>query len=154
MKKGSLGQDLKSFGTPEYITDALIEIKRINFPSLKGGKYPIENGKILIYSGYETKIPGEKILVEGHKKYIDVQFIIEGREAIGVLPSDHIHDKSAYDEINDVWTAEVASEELKFTELGAGDFLILFPDDAHAPQQAVEKIPMLVKKGVIKIPVR
>ncbi len=154
MKKGSLDQDLKKLGAPEYIVDALLESKEINFPSLEEGKYPMKNEKVFIFSAYETKISGETILVEGHKKYIDIQIIIEGREAIGVLPSDQIHDKSAYDEINDVWTAEVASDELEFTELEAGDFLVLFPKDAHAPQQAVGKIPMPVKKAVIKIPVR
>ena len=154
MKKGSLSLDLESLKIPEYIKNALDPIKEIDFLSLKEGKYPLDDGNILIYSSYETRLSGENVLVEGHKKYIDVQLILEGSEAIGVLASDQIDDKSEYDEINDVWTAEIASEKLEFMELGQGDFLVLFPNDAHAPQLAVGKVPVLVKKGVIKVPVR
>lgn len=154
MKKGSLDYDLESLDVPEYIKNALSSIKEIDFLPLKEGKYPLEDGNILIYSSYETRLSGENVLVEGHKKYIDVQLILEGSEAIGVLASDRIEDKSEYDEINDIWKAEITSEKLEFVELGRGDFLVLFPNDAHAPQLAVGKVPVLVKKSVIKVPVR
>jgi len=152
MIKKSINCPLKMLELPECIKNALASIEKIDFSSLKEGKYMLEDGSKLIFSRYETQPFENKVLIEGHKKFIDIQIVFEGEETIGVLSADQIQDKSEYDETNDVWTAEIVAERLEFVDLKKNDFLVLFPMDAHAPQLAGGKEPVLVKKGVIKVP--
>lgn len=154
MIKNSLNCPLAMLELPDRIKKALASIEKIDFSSLTEGKYGLEDGSKLIFSRYETQLFEDRVRVEGHKKFIDIQIIFEGEEAIGVLSADQIKNKSEYDEMNDVWTAEIAAEKLEFINLQKKDFLVLFPIDAHAPQLAVKEMPVSVKKCVIKVPIR
>lgn len=152
MIKKTLNCPLKMLELPECIKNALTSIEKIDFSSLKEGKYMLEDGSKLIFSEYETQPLGNKVRVEGHKKFIDIQIVFEGEETIGVLSADQIQDKLDYDETNDVWTAEIVAAKMELINLKEQDFLVLFPMDAHAPQLTGGKEPVLVKKGVIKVP--
>jgi len=152
MIKKSLDYPLEMLELPECIKNALASVEKIDFSSLEEGKYMLEDGSKLIFSEYETQSFENIVRVEGHKKFIDIQIVFEGEETIGVLSAGQIQNKSEYDEMNDVWTAKIVAEKIDFIKLKKKDFLVLFPTDAHAPQLAGGKEPVLVKKGVIKVP--
>jgi YhcH/YjgK/YiaL family protein len=45
------------------------------------GRIPIDGNTVYgMLQSYETKIPGETVPFEGHRKYIDLQYMIEGKE--------------------------------------------------------------------------
>ncbi|NMC29119.1 MAG: DUF386 domain-containing protein [Pelolinea sp.] len=154
MIKKTLGCSIEKTELPGNIKNALTAFEKIDLSFVKEGTYLLEDGSRFIFSSYETRRYGDQVKVEGHKKFIDIQIIFEGEETIGVLPANEIENKSDYDGIDDIWTAEVLVNSIEFLNLKKNDFLILFPNDAHAPQLAVGNVPLYVKKGVIKVNVQ
>ncbi len=96
-------------------------------------------------SEYETKTESEGKL-EAHRKYIDVQYVIEGEELMGYAPLGNQQILEPYKEENDIIFYTV---EKSFTKVSAGMFAIFFPTDVHMPGICVEKMSA-VKKLVIK----
>jgi YhcH/YjgK/YiaL family protein len=85
---------------------------------------------------------------ESHKKYTDIQYIIEGEEVIGLTALDKLKIKEPYNEENDI----------AFYDFDGGDYLkaspekffLFFPEDAHRPSITTGD-SILVKKIVVKI---
>lgn len=98
---------------------------------------------------YETK-PQEKALFEAHRKYIDVQFIHSGRETILWAPLASMKEETmAYDATKEAALWKLVPD-VTLLHLSAGQFAILFPEDAHAPCVEWEQ-PVQVFKVVVKV---
>jgi biofilm protein TabA len=70
--------------------------------------------------------------LEAHRRYIDIQFTIDGDEEIGWKPlGDCVVTSAAYDGAKDVMFFSDRPDS--WLSLPAGHFAIFFPDDAHAP---------------------
>jgi biofilm protein TabA len=70
--------------------------------------------------------------LEAHRRYIDIQFTINGSEEIGWKPLDECGVASvAYDDAKDVLFFSDRPDS--WLSLPAGRFAIFFPNDAHAP---------------------
>ncbi|MGB5529473.1 MAG: YhcH/YjgK/YiaL family protein [Ignavibacteriaceae bacterium] len=129
------------------IKKALDYIQQTDLKSLKPGKYDIDGVNIFaLISEYETKSEPEGNL-EAHKKYIDVQYIIEGEELMGYAPLGNQEILEPYKEENDIIFYTGEKVFIKVTE---GMFAIFFPEDVHMPGICVEK-KSPVKKLVIKV---
>ena len=85
---------------------------------------------------------------EAHRRYIDLQYVVAGRERIGYAQASRMT-PGAYDRERDLLPLAGDGD---FLTLGAGDFMLLFPDDAHMPRIAVAA-PAPVRKVVVKIEV-
>jgi len=85
---------------------------------------------------------------EAHRQYIDLQHVVSGTERIGYTHVSRLV-PGCYDEAKDLLPL---SGEGDFLTLGAGDFMLLFPEDAHMPRIAVDAAE-LVRKVVVKIAV-
>lgn len=84
--------------------------------------------------------------LEAHRRYIDVQFTIDGHEEIGWKPlGDCAVTAIAYDGAKDVMFFSDRPDS--WLSLPAGHFAIFFPDDAHAPLAGRGT----VKKAIVKI---
>jgi len=128
------------------IKKALDYTRQTDLKNLQPGKYEIEGDNIFaLISEYETKTESEGKL-EAHRKYIDVQYVIEGEELMGYAPLGNQQILEPYKEENDIIFYSV---EKSFTKLSAGMFAIFFPTDVHMPGICVEKMSA-VKKLVIK----
>jgi|GEM_PF-993184 len=105
------------------------------------------DGERLFYtlSTYESKPANET--PEAHKKYIDVQFLISGRELVGVAPLSAVEKEVRADPEGDIWFYQGAVNRLLLTEKR---FLVLFPQDAHAPCIAAGR-PARCRKCVVKV---
>lgn len=97
---------------------------------------------------YLTRPEGE--IFESHKKFIDIQVLLEGEERIYVSPSDSLTEIEPYEEKNDTVFYNF-NPDGKFSDLCRGDFIILFPGEAHCPCVSAGKISN-VRKTVIKVP--
>ncbi len=116
--------------------------------ALEPGDYPIFGDDIILkIQSYNTK-PAEQARMEAHRRYIDIQCIISGAEKIAVLPLDQVGEELEARPENDIWFyAGGVSDALP---LKPGQFMLLFPGEAHAPNIAVEGI-IPVKKALVKI---
>ena len=129
------------------INKALNYIKETNFSELPVGKHAIEGDAIFaIYKEYKTTQIDDKLL-ESHLKYIDVQYVIEGVEEMGVTMLTNQEPKKRYDEEQDYMLFD---ESYDIITVNAGMFAIFFPDDIHMPEITTGE-PSNVKKVVIKV---
>ncbi len=114
------------------------------------GKHEIEGSRLFaIIQEYDTlDIATEKM--EAHRKYIDIQYVVEGCEHVGhdILTNQPMH--MEYSEKEDYLL--VASEPAFFTKFDAGMFMIFFPTDLHAPCLNPGRVER-VKKVVVKVAV-
>jgi len=124
-----------------------------NLENLPDGRIEIEGSLIFaIVQSYQTKQFSTLIEAEGHKKYIDIQYVVTGHEVIGWAHASEIQVSTPYNDKTDAWLGSVPTEKINLFRLSAGQVAIFFPTDAHAPQLADGK-PALVKKIVIKVAV-
>jgi YhcH/YjgK/YiaL family protein len=125
----------------------------INYTDLKNiqpGKYEIDGENIFaLVSEYKTKSESEGKL-EAHKKYIDVQYVIDGEELMGYAPLNGQEILVPYKEENDI---VFFTGDKSFTKVSTGMFAIFFPTDVHMPGINTGKISD-VKKLVIKVRIK
>jgi biofilm protein TabA len=82
---------------------------------------------------------------ECHNKNIDIQYCIKGKEIFGWKPRENCHNmQSDYNTEKDVLFFNDAPD--MFFELCAGQFVIFFPEDVHAPGIGDGEIKKLVVK--------
>ena len=114
------------------------------------GKYEInDQGAYVIIETYETRDVSD-CFIECHRKYIDVQFVIEGIERVGVCHRSAC-DAFTYDEEKDF---QKLMGDPDLLTLGTGSFMIFYPDDAHMPRVRYGGSSGTVKKAVFKVPVQ
>ena len=137
-------------GVTPNLKAALDYMRENDLNSMDPGRYPVANGKVLVIikKGYETK-DESKAKWESHRKDIDIQYLLEGEERIGYAPISALSPLGEYDESSDklLYTNPGAGFA---TVLKAGDFLVLFPEDAHATCLH-PGAPQICNKAVIKV---
>lgn len=124
-------------------------LRNTNFNSLDNGKYPIHSDKCFaIVNRYETKSASESF-AESHKRYIDIQYIAQGKEKIGI---GHLQNfkQIFFDQESDLLKHE---GKLDFITLNEKHFAIFYPDDIHMPG-ITDKNSEEVLKVVIKIEIK
>ncbi len=85
-------------------------------------------------------------LLEAHRKYIDIQFLMEGNEQTGWKPREACAEVAkTYDADKDI--EFFADPPQSFIRLNPGTFTIFFPGDAHAPMVSTG----IIHKCVVKV---
>lgn len=134
-------------GVHPLFAQAFAYLNNTDLTALEDGKYDISEGLKSIASNKKGKTAAESLAkFECHNKNIDIQFCISGNEQIGwkprakcVTPNGEYSDEKDVQFYND--------EPDMFFSLTAGQFVILFPEDVHAPMIGDD----LIKKLVIKV---
>ena len=115
------------------------------------GRYDLADGVFVNIQSYKTCERSTRQF-EAHRDYIDLQYIISGREIIVVEDTEVLRKHG---------TAKEYTPDIEFFfdhgagkayTLNPGDYLILRPQDAHMPCVCVDK-PEEAVKAVVKIPV-
>jgi YhcH/YjgK/YiaL family protein len=123
-------------------------LQKTDLYSLPVGIYELDEKNLYINSQeYNSKLPAQGKW-EAHRRYIDLQYIISGTERIGYAHVSRLT-LGDYNPEKDFLALTGSGD---FITLSAGDFMLLFPEDAHMPGMAVEN-PLPVKKVVVKIAV-
>ena len=122
-------------------------LKNTNLDTLTKGKYPIDGDKAYASITEAPSKEFDKANWESHKNYIDLQYVIKGKEKIGINPMSTSTLTNPYDEKRDAanYTAEGT-----YYIASPGTFFLFFPQDVHRPNIKVDGYD-LVKKLVIKI---
>jgi YhcH/YjgK/YiaL family protein len=117
---------------------------------LDSGRYEIDGDNIFAnIQTYETSL-WEDSNWETHAKYIDIQYIVEGKEKIGWCDSNNLTVKENRLADSDIIYYEQEVEASSEAVLSEGEFGIFFPSDAHRPCGCHQK-PSHVKKIVVKV---
>jgi biofilm protein TabA len=105
----------------------------------------------VLKQAYFTK-SRENAFFESHKKYIDVQYIVQGEEFMDVSTIDNLTLLEPYSQENDFIKYKAQEKEFSSLLIQKGELAIFFPEDAHQPC-ILNKNSKIVYKAVIKIPV-
>ncbi len=126
-------------------------IKKATNENLPLGRYEFENGDYAFIQEYVTK-DEEDCIFEGHRKYIDIQYIISGVEVIKVADISKTTTKTDYDGEKDVQFFENC-ERAATTVIDEGEYGIFFPYDIHKPGMSLGGNKAPLKKIVVKVKV-
>lgn len=119
------------------------------------GVYEIEGDRIFVnVHGYET-LPREQCRFESHRKYIDIQYCLEGGELIDIEWASYLTPDGPFDHEKDLqfYQNQPQPEQQEggtVLRMTPGDFAIFLPEDAHRPRVGDGRHPS-VRKLVVKI---
>jgi len=136
------------YGLGARIEAGLRFLKTADLAHLPPGKNEIRGKELFaMVSEYETKAPTPGSKWEAHRRYIDVQYVVEGLEAIGYQCVANMEIVAPYDEASDALFLRGSGSRLV---LGRGNFAIFWPQDAHQPCLSAHG-PQAVRKIVVKV---
>lgn len=120
--------------------------------NLPEGKYEIAEGIFANVQKIQAKAPDLRKF-EAHKDYIDIQYIISGKERMDFSNIENFKVEIPYDKEKDVEFLKLNSEEItpNSAYLKEGDFIIFYPQDAHAPMLKALDTDYEIKKVIVKI---
>jgi biofilm protein TabA len=124
-------------------------LKDSDLPKLEPKRYDIDGDNLFAtVSEYLTKNE-ETTNFEAHRKYIDIQYVISGKEIMNVAPLSSVKDIIIpYDSTKDI---EFMTVDRVVNHLATpGRLFIFFPGDAHRPGLK-DGVSSQVRKIVIKL---
>ena len=132
------------------ISTAFWYLHTTNLAAIAPGKYEIEGDDLFaIVQEYDTLDAADEQM-ESHRKYIDVQYVVQGEELVGHALLNDQKVAKEYDADKDfILYADAPSF---FTKMAAGTFMVFFPTDLHMPCVKVNESAR-VKKVVVKMKV-
>lgn len=139
----------------EYLTEVLKENTQenkrlISLPLNAFEKVDLDDNNFALEQIYNSK-EREDCFFESHKKYIDVQFILDGEEIIEVDNISNLNETFSYNDEMDL----IKYNDSKFSssiKLKKGDIAIFYPEDAHMPCVKITESQKVVKT-VVKVKV-
>ncbi len=146
---GNIDDLIEQNSLAENLQTKLLFLKEFNSSHYSPGRHDIEEDLFFFLNEYETKEENDCIW-EAHREYLDIHYILEGKENIAI---DHINRqiiKEDYDEAKDAIFLDGDVQTL--VAMNPGDLMICFPEDSHKvgiiaeEKQRVKKIVLKVKR--------
>lgn len=149
MIKDRLVNSKTYFSLSENLRKGFEWLQNQDLENIEPKKYLIDGEKIFAnVQEYETKSDAK---YETHRKYIDIQYMIRGKELVGVIDKTGCTTCIPYDSEKDLEFMDINVEE-DYQILNEGDFLVFYPQDAHKPSIS-PKTKLKVKKVIVKVAV-
>lgn len=147
MIKDRLEHASSYYGISDVLQKGFEWLKNNDMINMPDGKHLIDGENIFAnVQSYDTK---DSAPYEGHRKYIDIQYMIKGREKVGVTDYSNCSTTEAYNEEKDIEFLKCNISD-NYQTLEEGEFLVFFPQDAHQPAlNPAEKL--FVKKVIVKV---
>ena len=115
-----------------------------NRVELAGGAFALEQV-------YPAKVRADAFF-ESHRKFIDVQVVFEGVEAMELVDISRLTTRQPYNPDRDV-IVYTDCPDPSVLRVQAGEAAVFFPADGHMPGLRTGSSATLVRKTVIKVPV-
>lgn len=138
----------KQYAANKAIWDKAFEfLRERNLNEIAPGKYPIDGDNVFASVTEGPSKEFDQSAWESHQNYIDLQYVISGKEKIGVAPIESLTVTKPYDAAKD---GANYSGDGKYYVATPDEFFLFFPADGHRPNIKVDGYDK-VKKLVIKI---
>ena len=139
----------RQIGMSPELRKAFDFLHRRDILDLPDGRVEIDGDRVFaLIQRYET-VNADPPKFEYHRKYIDVQYIASGEEVIGWAPVERMTVTEPYDGDKDICFGTVERGKWTPAYLHAGQLIVLWPEDAHAP-----KLSLATASAVMKIVVK
>ena len=106
----------------------------------------LSGGNRFFVAAGTTKEPD---VAEAHRKYLDIQYIVKGKEVVGWADLAACTPADAFNEESDIG---FYSGDFNYITVNEGDCYVVFPEDAHMPGRHLE-VPNDFVKIVVKLKV-
>ena len=135
---------------PTPLNTAVEHLKTTDFAALPAGNYELQGNDIRVQVIDMLTRPQADARPEVHRQFIDVQFLVQGAEKIGVA-ADTGHNLVFSDQLTerDLLLYTNVDNESTLT-MTPGSFAVFFPTDVHRPGCVVDQ-PQTIRKVVIKV---
>lgn len=116
------------------------------------GRYDIDGEEVYAFVQKHLTRPIEERQYEAHRKYIDLHYIVKGREVVYWAPLPLLsHITMPFSEEDDAALYSIIPEGMPY-QMKEGEFTLLFPEDGHVPSCNWGE-PAEVLKVVVKVKV-
>jgi biofilm protein TabA len=135
----------------DRFTGAFAFLRSVN-QSTAVGRHEIDGDSIYALVQRHTTKPISEKKMEVHRRYIDIQYVVHGREVIAWTPLSNLSNPTmAFDPAADAALYDFPRDFVPL-QVAQGNFAIFFPQDGHAPSCAWGD-PAEVLKVVVKVQV-
>lgn len=123
-------------------------LRNTDLNALAPGRHAIEGERLFAIAETAKGRSREQAKLECHRRYIDIQLVLEGTDEMGWKPLRDCHEPiESFNDAKDIQFFRDTPASWIATPPGA--FCIFFPDDAHAPLVSSNEI----RKVILKIAV-
>lgn len=136
-------------GISKELDIALKLMSEIDLSKAEPGRYEVCDGVFYNVFDASTRLYSEGKW-EAHKDYIDIHLPITGAEKQGVCHIDELTQDGEYNADMDTCFYHNDTSKALYP-VKPGEFLLVFPNDAHAPLIAVDDKPKEIRKLVFKV---
>lgn len=112
---------------------AFLFLKQNNLDSIKPGRYAVDGENVYAEVTEKESTEFDKSKWHSHRKYSDVQYIIRGKDKVGVAPVASLTITVPYDSTKGDSQSYSPDSKGKYYIATQGSFFIFFPTDAHRP---------------------
>lgn len=126
------------------VDQAIEYLKGLQISEEDYGKKVIVNDDFFYTVQCYTTKPEKDCGLESHKKYIDIQLILQGEEVMDICDTSRLSIKTEYDEEKDIMFWNIPSRMAR-TILKTGDYIVLYPENAHRGAVSLEGPEKVVK---------
>lgn len=120
-------------------------LRDTDFATMTPGRYPLEGESLFAIVEEAEARTREEAQLECHRKYIDIQFVLQGLDEMGWKPLCDCREPAAeYSDKRDI--AFFRDPPAVWVAVPPGAFCVFFPEDAHAPLVGVGPIRKVVMK--------
>ena len=129
----------------DRFAEAIQFLQRPDLKDLAAERHEIKGEDIFALVLRETGKKKEDSLLEAHKKYIDIQVVLGGKDEMGWKPTSACKEsKGGYDSGSDVELFHDQPDSWVLTN--PEQFAIFFPEDAHMPMISDGELHKVVVK--------
>jgi YhcH/YjgK/YiaL family protein len=118
-----------------------------NLAGVPAGRETIDGEHLFALMNEYSTQPHERCRFEAHRKYADIQYMVEGVEQIGIANVHELAEREPYLAERDIAFFDGQGD---LVTLRSGMFAVFFPHDAHQPGIALGE-PAHVRKVVVKV---
>jgi YhcH/YjgK/YiaL family protein len=123
-------------------------LKLRDLDNIAPGRHEIDGDNVYAAVSEAPNMEYDKTSWESHRRYIDIQYVIRGKEQIGITTFEGLKVSQEYNEEKDVifYTGEGPIHSFQ-----PGTFFVFFPEDVHRPgikgatHETVKKIVLKIK---------
>ncbi len=133
-----------------YWKKAFEFLKNTNLDTLSPGKYKLMGDTVFVSVTNNATKSFEETQYEAHKKYIDLQYVYQGKEKMGMAALTNATVKVEFSDKKDIGYYNIPEKDCKYYIAQPDTFMLFFPSQAHRPNIKIEGCDK-DKKLVVKI---
>jgi len=133
------------YGINSRIEEGLRVLKDTDFSKQENGTHTVSDNVYFNIIEYSST-PGGKL--EAHDHYADIQFVAQGEEMMGILPRCDLKKETEFYPERDLHLYD--DEDFICLPLNGSKFIVLYPQDGHAPGVGVNP-GETIRRVVVKV---